>query len=172
MRTTGVALFPHAPTSVALARRRLRSELIDAGVSEAAVDDANLIVSELLSNALRHARPLPSGKIRLAWGRRADGMIEVAVSDGGASTEPRCGPSTLSSLGGRGLGIVESLAARWGVRHDHGATTVWALVEAPPAGAGARMAPPVAHAGVAEFADLPDLDDGSWDAPSTRAFPA
>ncbi len=167
-------MLPHAPASVALARRRLRSELTDAGVCDSAVDDANLIVSELLSNALRHARPLASGKIKLAWFRRGD-TIEVSVSDGGASTEPRCGPSTLSSLGGRGLGIVESLAQRWGVRHDNGATTVWALVDAPSAAApaGARVTAPVGAAAIADFADLPDLDDESRPSgPATRAYPA
>lgn len=91
------------------------------------VDDANVIVSELLSNALRHARPLPSGELRVTWTRSAN-EVEVAVSDGGATTEPRRGQPALSSLGGRGLGIVEALAERWGVRHENGATTVWAIL--------------------------------------------
>jgi hypothetical protein len=50
------------------------------------------------------------------------------VSDGGAATEPRAGRASLSSLGGRGLGIVEYLADRWGVRHEGEITTVWAVV--------------------------------------------
>ncbi|GIH75218.1 hypothetical protein Plo01_16470 [Planobispora longispora] len=96
---------------------------------ETAIDDAVLVVSELLSNALRHAHPLPSGQIRVAW-RWTDGHVEVAVSDGGATTEPRAGRAPLSSLGGRGLGIVEYLADRWGVRHEGEITTVWAVVTA------------------------------------------
>lgn len=94
---------------------------------EAAVDDAVLVVSELLSNALRHAHPLPSGQIRVSW-RWTGEHVEVAVSDGGAATEPRAGRPALSSLGGRGLGIVEYLASTWGVRHEGDITTVWALV--------------------------------------------
>ncbi|MFD0854186.1 ATP-binding protein, partial [Actinomadura adrarensis] len=84
-------MLPHAPSSVAVARKRLSSELTASGVYDSVIDDASVIVSELLSNALRHARPLPSGQIRLAWDRNGD-LIELEVSDGGSSTEPRRGP--------------------------------------------------------------------------------
>ncbi|MFC6539088.1 ATP-binding protein [Nonomuraea salmonea] len=116
-----MVLLPYAPSSVAVARQRLSTDLQDSGVFTAAIDDAVLVVSELLSNALRHAHPLPSGMVRVAW-LRSDDHIEVAVSDGGAATEPRAGRPTLSSLGGRGLGIVEYVAESWGGaarrRHD------------------------------------------------------
>ena len=119
--------LPHTPSSVAVARRRLCAELLASGVYEPVADDAAVIVSELFSNALRHARPLPSGQIRVAWTRQGD-LIELEVSDGGATTQPRRMRSTLSSLGGRGLSIVETLANGWGVRHDGGQTTVWATL--------------------------------------------
>jgi anti-sigma regulatory factor (Ser/Thr protein kinase) len=127
---SSVVLLPYAPSSVAVARQRLSTDLHDCGVFSAAIDDAVLVVSELLSNALRHAHPLPSGMVRVAW-LRSDEHIEVAVSDGGAATEPRAGRPTLSSLGGRGLGIVEYVAESWGVRHDGDTTTVWAILPAP-----------------------------------------
>lgn len=130
VRVSSVVLLPYAPSSVAIARQRLSSDLQTSGVFEAAIDDAVLVVSELLSNALRHAHPLPSGMVRVAW-LWSDEHIEVAVSDGGAATEPRAGRPTLSSLGGRGLGIVEYVAERWGVRHDGDTTTVWAVLPAP-----------------------------------------
>ncbi|WP_308286911.1 ATP-binding protein [Actinomadura parmotrematis] len=159
MRTSSVVLLPHAASSVSAARRRLSADLTASGVPETAVDDANVIVSELLSNALRHARPLPSGQVRLSWAHRGD-LLELAVSDGGASTEPRRGPGTLSSLGGRGLGIVETLSRDWGVRHEDGATTVWATLDAPRHGDARRTVPPVAaHAAIPEFAELADVPD-------------
>jgi anti-sigma regulatory factor (Ser/Thr protein kinase) len=127
VRASSVVLLPHAPSSVAIARQCLSSELIASGVRQSVIDDVNVITSELLSNALRHARPLPSGHVKLTWVSAGD-AIEVAVSDGGAMTEPRRNHPTLSSLGGRGLGIVESLAECWGVRYEDGATTVWALL--------------------------------------------
>jgi anti-sigma regulatory factor (Ser/Thr protein kinase) len=126
-----VVLLPHATSSVAVARRHLIADLLSSGTLEAVVDDATVIISELLSNALRHARPLDTGEIRVAWSRHGD-AIEVAVSDGGATTEPRRSSPTLSSLGGRGLAIVETLAECWGVRHENGGgTTVWAIVRVP-----------------------------------------
>lgn len=129
VRASSVVFLPHTPSSVAVARRRLCAELLASGVYEPIADDAAVIVSELFSNALRHARPLPSGQIRVAWTRQGD-LIELEVSDGGATTQPRRARSTLSSLGGRGLGIVETLAREWGVRHDGSETTVWATLGA------------------------------------------
>ncbi|WP_242454304.1 ATP-binding protein [Bailinhaonella thermotolerans] len=122
-------LLPHVPSSVAVARRRLTADLAAQGHCEAAVDDAVLVVSELLSNALRHARPLPSGQVKVAWTCTGD-RVRVAVSDGGAATEPRARRPGLSSLGGRGLDIVEHLSESWGVAHEGPITTVWAEVAA------------------------------------------
>lgn len=124
-------MLPYALSSVAVARQRLSADLLSSGVYEGAVDDTVLVMSELLSNALRHAHPLASGQLRVAW-TCGDGRVEIAVSDGGAATEPRAARATLSSLGGRGLGIVEFIAVRWGVRHEGEMTTVWAIVEVPP----------------------------------------
>lgn len=128
MSAPSVILLPHDPTSVGLARHRLGDELAGAGVMSAVVDDAVLISSELLSNALRHARPLPCGNVRMTWRACSDGSVEVSVSDGGASTEPRLSHSSLSALGGRGLSIVDRLSDRWGVRHEDDTTIVWAVL--------------------------------------------
>lgn len=122
-----MVFLPHEPSSVSTVRRRLRSELCAAGVFEEIADDATVVISELISNALRHARPLPSGDIQVCWSHDDD-LIHLAVSDGGAMTEPRLARTTLSSLGGRGLGIVEALADGWGVRHEEDGTTVWATL--------------------------------------------
>lgn len=181
VRASSVVLLPHAPSSVAVARRRLSSELADSGVYESIVDDASVIVSELISNALRHARPLPSGQVRVCWVRHGD-VLELEVSDGGAMTEPRRGPGTLSSLGGRGLGIVEALSDGWGVRHEDGATTVWAVLRAPgTTGENGAAAPVRTHAMVPDLSDFPDLLDESDEdlcnptrngTPASRAYPA
>lgn len=124
---SSVVFLPHAPSSVSTVRKRLCAELRASGVFEEVADDAAVIISELISNALRHARPLPSGDIRVAWAREGD-LIRLAVSDGGAMTEPRRARATLSSLGGRGLGIVEALSEGWGVHHEDEGTTVWATL--------------------------------------------
>jgi anti-sigma regulatory factor (Ser/Thr protein kinase) len=123
-------LLPYAPASVADARWRLTADLRRAGVFPAAVGDAALVVSELLSNAIRHARPLPGSLLEVTWSLDGD-SVEIAVSDGGSRTQPRPAQPSLSSLGGRGLVIVEHLSSRWGVSEDDSRTTVWAVLPAP-----------------------------------------
>jgi anti-sigma regulatory factor (Ser/Thr protein kinase) len=115
---------------VALARQQLTDDLAAAGVVHGAVGDAALVISELLSNAIRHARPLPGANLQVAWAV-GDGAVEVAVSDGGGPTRPHQTHASLSSLGGRGLDIVEYLARTWGVRNDPAGLTVWAVLAAP-----------------------------------------
>ncbi len=127
----GTVLLPYAPASVAVARQRLAADLLAAGIFAGAVGDAVLVVSELLSNAIRHARPLPGASVQVAWALDED-AVEVAVSDGGALTRPTLAQATVSSLGGRGLAVVEYLARAWGVRSEDGGLTVWAVLAAPP----------------------------------------
>ena len=138
MRAASVVLLPCVPSSVAVARGRIAAELHEAGLFATAVADAALVTSELLSNAILHARPLPDARIRVAWILSAS-TVEVIVSDGGSTTRPRASRPSLSSIGGRGLGIVEHLASSWGVRADERGTTVWAVLPAPrDGGAGPR----------------------------------
>ena len=133
--TSSVLMLPYTASSVGVARRRLMADLADAGVFETTACDAGLVLSELISNALRHATPLPDATVRVAW--RLDGdCLEIAVSDGGGPTVPAVNEPGSSAIGGRGLGIVDRLSLRWGVVHLPGTatarrtatveTTVWA----------------------------------------------
>jgi len=137
-----VLLLPFAASSVGVARRRLMSDLIAADVCDSAVCDVALVISELLSNALRHAVPLPGSKIRVAW-RIDPGSVLVSVSDGGGPTVPELGEPTQGATGGRGLRIVERLSSRWGTSTGEEGTTVWAEVPVREAGM-TRVGVPVA----------------------------
>jgi anti-sigma regulatory factor (Ser/Thr protein kinase) len=124
---SSVLQLPFTASSVGVARRHLVSDLIEAGVCATAITDAALVISELLSNALQHAGPLPGSAIRVAWDLDAD-SVRVAVSDGGGPTRPELGEPTLTTTGGRGLRIVAKLSRRWGTQCDDEGTTVWAEV--------------------------------------------
>lgn len=130
VRKSSVVHLPCAPASVAVARRRLTADLLAAGIFDTAVRDAALVVSELLSNAILHAHPMPGARLQVRWALGA-GSIEVAVSDGGSPTRPHNVHVSVSALGGRGLGIVEHLSRTWGVRADELGLTVWAILPAP-----------------------------------------
>ena len=124
---SSVLLLPFTASSVGVARRHLVSDLIEAGVCASGVTDAALVLSELLSNALRHAVPLPGSGVRVAWDLDAD-SVRVSVSDGGGLSRPELGEPTSTTTGGRGLRIVARLSRRWGTLCDDEGTTVWAEV--------------------------------------------
>jgi anti-sigma regulatory factor (Ser/Thr protein kinase) len=125
-----VVHLPCVPASVAFARRALSDDLRAIGVYEQAVGDAALVISELISNAILHAYPLPGERLKVAW-VIADGWLEVAVSDGGSATMPQAGHPTASSVSGRGLAIVAHISETWGVRTDDVGLTVWAILPIP-----------------------------------------
>jgi len=128
---SSVVLLPWAPSSVAAARWQLATDLREAGLVSNAIGDAALVLSELLSNAICHARPLPGAMVQVSWSLRG-GSLTVSVRDGGAPTSPHAGHPPPSALSGRGLAIVECLASTWGVQASTAGVTVWAILPAPP----------------------------------------
>jgi anti-sigma regulatory factor (Ser/Thr protein kinase) len=140
VRAASVVVLPFVPASVGVARGRFRAELRNAGIVAAPAADAALVMSELLSNAILHARPLPDSLLRVAW-ELSPPSLEVMVSDGGSMTRPHAVRSSLSAIDGRGLSIVEQLCSSWGVRADERGTTVWAVLPAPRARQGGGRSP-------------------------------
>ena len=121
---------PWTLSSAVGARRALVSALRALGVDPTVVDESEIVISELVTNAVRHARPLPDGKIRVSWSVRAS-VVEIDVTDGGGPTTPHPAPRSVWSAGGRGLRIVGSLAHDWGVRENTSGSTVWASMGGP-----------------------------------------
>ena len=128
LREPVTLLLPFAPMGVGLARRRLVADLKDGNVAQASIDDARVVLSELIANAIRHARPLESGRISVSWLIDERG-ITIEVSDGGGVTDPTPTQAGPMALGGRGLTIVATLSADWGVRTDGSVTTVYATID-------------------------------------------
>ncbi|WP_112242010.1 ATP-binding protein [Kribbella monticola] len=121
-------VLPHEVSAVADARRRLAGYLKRYRVAGNALDDAQLVLSELLSNAIRYAPALPAGEVRATWWIDKAG-IHLEVTDGCGDTEPRrVSEAHPESIGGRGLAIVDVLSSEWGVRTAATRRTVFAVV--------------------------------------------
>ncbi|MGQ5260633.1 ATP-binding protein [Micromonospora sp. ZYX-F-536] len=127
-------VVPHHPAGARLARHRLAGDLADV-VPPTLLADLIAVLAELVGNAVRHARPLPGGVVRVAWRLRpsADGpRIQLRVTDGGAGTGPRLRTVDPDAADGRGLHIVAGLATRWGVERDGLGQRVWAEFDPAP----------------------------------------
>jgi anti-sigma regulatory factor (Ser/Thr protein kinase) len=122
-------VVPHDAQSASVARHHLSKDMDAQRVDDALADDAELLLSELVGNAVRHARPLPGGVVRVAW-EVASREVVLRVTDGGGRNghRPRETAAPPDALSGRGLTIVAALAARWGVESGGGGQSVWAAL--------------------------------------------
>lgn len=105
--------------SVARARQLIGRVLRERGCQERVTQDAALIVSELAANAVLHAGSRFSVGVEIS-----STSLRVAVSDGypiGSAERAAMVPRRM-----RGLGLVDALAARWGVEATYDGKTVWA----------------------------------------------
>ncbi|MEA2133901.1 MAG: hypothetical protein QOC68_1810 [Solirubrobacteraceae bacterium] len=86
--------------------------------------DVVLVISELVTNSVRHAGLDASEPLQLSV--RVEGnMVRVAVRDPGPGFKPPAAPSDPAHVGGWGLVLVDQLAEKWGVDHDGEANVVW-----------------------------------------------
>lgn len=137
-------VVPHEASSVREVRHRMCTELLCRGVPGEVVDDAALVVSELVGNAVRHGAPLADGGVQVSWEVTEQGVLLECCDGGGGppGVLPDAGhrpSSALSAEGGRGLAIVSSVSVRWGtsVRAD-GVTCVTAELRVPAVGESAE----------------------------------
>lgn len=120
----------HSLLAVREARTTLVLDLRERGVCTAVVEEAESVAAELIANAVRHARPLADGCVRLRWKVKA-GAVEVEVRDGGSDSMPRALRTSPLAVHGRGLRIVRSMAHEWGVLEETNGRTVWAALGGP-----------------------------------------
>ncbi|PBC77053.1 PAS domain S-box-containing protein [Streptomyces sp. TLI_235] len=110
--------LPEDPAIVADARKQVSDTLTAWGLEEM-VFTTELLVSELVTNAIRHG----AGPIHLRLIREQSLICEV--SDG-SSTAPHLRRARLSDEGGRGLFLVAQFTQRWGTRYSPTGKTIWA----------------------------------------------
>ena len=99
------------------AERFLRGE----GVADG-LDDIELMLSELVTNAMLHATAPRRATLEVNAN-----AVRVSVDDA-TSQQPRVLPMSPTRPGGNGMRIVSSLAARWGVTHNLVGKSVWFIV--------------------------------------------
>ncbi|GAA2087281.1 ATP-binding protein [Actinomadura alba] len=109
-----------AATAVPAARAYVRVTLETWGVHGLA-DNAETVVSELVTNAVRHARDT----VTLTCSRPAAGRFVLEVWDPSADL-PEMGVAGPLDVHGRGLVIVAALADEWGAHHVDDGKVVWA----------------------------------------------
>jgi anti-sigma regulatory factor (Ser/Thr protein kinase) len=119
--TTGLRVR-HEPASVALVRSRLAADLRAHQLADDSIEDAVLVTSELVTNAIRHTPD--DGPIEIIW-RLDKSELVIRVMDSSA-THPERRNTVPVSPGGRGLAIVEALADSWGVDSGPSGKQVWA----------------------------------------------
>jgi anti-sigma regulatory factor (Ser/Thr protein kinase) len=86
--------------------------------------DVVLVISELVTNSVRHAGLDATEPVQRSVRVRGD-TVRVAVRDPGPGFVPPAAPQDPAHVGGWGLVLVEQLATRWGVEHDGEANVVW-----------------------------------------------
>jgi anti-sigma regulatory factor (Ser/Thr protein kinase) len=110
-------------SAVPTARAWLAEFLSEHRVQGSVCDDATLIASELVTNALLHG----TGGVVMRVTITPERELRLAVIDSGDGI-PQVQPTDTSRVGGLGLRIVEEIADEWGVSKFPGGTTVWAVL--------------------------------------------
>jgi anti-sigma regulatory factor (Ser/Thr protein kinase) len=116
-RGAAVQVLPFTANAAALAREALRIHAAKAPTDT--VEDAALLTSELVTNAVRHGRPPVQLSIAVTEGR-----LIVSVLDHGSGL-PHVVSAPPDATGGRGLHIVEAVSDEWGVSVEGPGKAVW-----------------------------------------------
>jgi anti-sigma regulatory factor (Ser/Thr protein kinase) len=114
---------PGGPQAPSRARRALHAELAGR-VPVALLDDAGLLVSELVTNSVLHGRAGSEATVGLRLG--VDGeRVRVEVTDAGSGFDASTVEGGPEDPGGYGLFLVTQLADAWGVAPGEARTQVW-----------------------------------------------
>ncbi len=112
------------PEAVGAARRAV-TDLVDGHVDVDCLDTLRLLVSEVVTNSIRHA----STREALELSFRLNDEVLIAVTDRGSGFTPRPRIGSAEEVGGWGLYLVDQLSSHWGVARN-GYTRVWFAVPA------------------------------------------
>jgi serine phosphatase RsbU (regulator of sigma subunit)/PAS domain-containing protein len=131
--------IPADPAAVSKARKWITRQLTTWGLDDL-LFATELIVSELVTNAIRYGRP----PMDLRLIRHHVLVCEVTDS---SSTQPRLRRARTTDEGGRGLFLVSQLGGRWGCRHGQNGKTIWSeqVIQASPEAMAHQSGPRQSH---------------------------
>jgi anti-sigma regulatory factor (Ser/Thr protein kinase) len=109
------ARFNRGPSAASAARSALLS--LESRVDAQCLDDIRLLVSELVTNAVRHAGGPRGGEVALDVTIES-ARVHVEVADPGGGFEPQPRDDEMSRPGGWGLYLLDRIADRWGVARN------------------------------------------------------
>lgn len=115
------AHFEPVDTAPSAARRFAKAALLEWGHSGQALEDAALVISELATNAVQHARTAFDVFIEPTTA----GAMRVSVRDG-SKAPPVVRTPHWTSDSGRGLQVIAAVATRWGIDPSRRGKVVWA----------------------------------------------
>jgi anti-sigma regulatory factor (Ser/Thr protein kinase) len=122
----GTIAIPGRGEQVRVARAFVAGVLRELAAPDAAVlDNATLLTSELVTNAIRHSRSGESGGSVGLVVLAVTGGIRVEVTDSGSAGGSPVVQDDIYTCDGHGLFLVEAVADRWGYRTTGAGTTVW-----------------------------------------------
>lgn len=113
----------HTPSTSSAARSALRADLRRSGVTTEAASDAEIVLGELVANALEHGEPFDDGTIEIGWALTGD-RLSIAVADSGTAALIRPGALTGDAPRGRGLALVAALSEIWAYDGSRGTRVV------------------------------------------------
>jgi serine/threonine-protein kinase RsbW len=119
-----VSLILHVGPDTAGAARAAVVQGLRGQVSDVVLADAQLLVSELVTNSVRHAGLGADDCVRVD-ASIADGVLRIVVDDPGMAGTVVARAPDMGGGGGFGLRIVEAVSRSWGITRD-GHTRVWA----------------------------------------------
>jgi anti-sigma regulatory factor (Ser/Thr protein kinase) len=122
----GALMVRHEAASAAIVRRQLARDLASYDLPADAIDDAVLVASELVGNAVRHTTAAASDTLDISWDVDSSG-VRVCVGDP-SDQQPQLRIAGDDEPSGRGLKIVDAMSDDWGVERGARGKTVWAHV--------------------------------------------